>query len=151
MRKHRALLTTAAMICVASFLIAADAPTSQPTKTVTASGLTIIEAGQDDISSISTATAKVGDDVWVDYTGKLTDGTKFDSSADHPDDAIVFVIGHHKVIPGWEEGIVGMKVGQKRQLIIPPTLAYGANANGPIPANSTLVFDVQLVALKKGS
>ena len=97
MRKHRALLTTAAMICVASFLIAADAPTSQPTKTVTASGLTIIEAGQDDISSISTATAKVGDDVWVDYTGKLTDGTKFDSSADHPDDAIVFVIGHHKV------------------------------------------------------
>ena len=147
MRKHRALLTTAGLICVASFLIAADAPTSQPTKTVTPSGLTIIETGQSDPA----ATAKAGDQVWVDYTGKLTDGTKFDSSADHPDQPIVFVIGQHRVIPGWEEGIVGMKIGQKRQLIIPPALAYGDNAQGPIPANSTLVFDVQLVGLKKGS
>ena len=151
MRKHRALLTTAAMICVVSFLIAADAPTSQPTKTVTASGLTIIELGQND--SASTATAKSGDQVWVDYTGKLTDGTKFDSSADHPDQPIVFVLGKQPpaVIPGWEEGILGMKIGQKRHLIIPPSLAYGAAGNGPIPGNATIEFDVQLLGLKKGS
>ncbi len=149
MRKHRALLTTAGLICAASFLIAADAPTSQPTKTVTASGLTIIETGQSD--GAATATAKAGDQVWVDYTGKLTDGTKFDSSADHPDQPIVFVLGQHHVISGWDEGIVGMKIGQKRHLIIPPKLAYGDSANGPIPANSTLEFDVELLGIKKGS
>jgi FKBP-type peptidyl-prolyl cis-trans isomerase len=149
MRKYRALFTVAAVAGVVSFLIAADAPTSQPTKTVTASGLTIVETGND--GALSAATAKTGDQVWVDYTGKLTDGTKFDSSADHPDQPIVFVLGSHHVIPGWEEGIVGMKIGQKRQLIIPPNLAYGDNAQGPIPANSTLVFDVQLLGLKKGT
>jgi peptidylprolyl isomerase len=149
MLKHRALLATAAMIGAAAFLIAADTPTSQPTKTVTASGLTIIETGQTD--GASTATAKTGDQVWVDYTGKLTDGTKFDSSADHPDQPIVFVLGQHRVISGWDEGIVGMKIGQKRHLIIPPNLAYGANANGPIPANATLEFDVELLGMKKGS
>ena len=144
---HRALFTTAAMICVASFLIAADAPTSQPTKTVTASGLTIIETGQGGSSTAAAA----GDLVWVEYTGKLTDGTKFDSSADHPEQPFIFPLGKHQVIAGWDEGIAGMKVGQKRQLIIPPNLAYGDNAQGPIPANSTLIFDVQLLGLKKGS
>jgi len=147
MRKHRALLTTAAMICVASFLIAADAPTSQPAKTVTPSGLTIIETGQGGSSTAAAA----GDLVWVEYTGKLTDGTKFDSSADHPEQPFIFPLGKHQVIAGWDEGIAGMKVGQKRQLIIPPNLGYGDNAMGQIPANSTLIFDVQLLGLKKGS
>jgi FKBP-type peptidyl-prolyl cis-trans isomerase len=147
MRKHRALLTTAATICVVSFLIAADAPTSQPTKTVTPSGLTIIETGQGGSSTAAAA----GDLVWVEYTGKLTDGTKFDSSADHPEQPFIFPLGKHQVIAGWDEGIAGMKVGQKRQLIIPPNLGYGDNAMGQIPANSTLIFDVQLLGLKKGS
>ena len=109
MRKHRAFFSTVALMGVASFLIAADAPTSQPSKTVTASGLTIVETGQD--SAVATATAKAGDQVWVDYTGKLTDGTTFDASSIHPDQPIVFVLGQHHVIPGWEEGIVGMKSG----------------------------------------
>jgi FKBP-type peptidyl-prolyl cis-trans isomerase len=145
MRKHRALLTTAALICVVSFLIAADAPTSQPAKTVTASGLTIIETGQGDVI------AAAGDQVWVEYVGKLQDGTIFDASANHPDTPFIFPLGKGKVIAGWDEGIAGMKVGQKRQLVIPPNLGYGDNAQGPIPANSTLIFDVQLLGLKKGS
>jgi len=145
MRKHRALLTTAGLICVASFLVAAAAPTSQPTKTVTASGLTIIETGQDDL------TAAPGDRVWVEYVGKLQDGTKFDASADHPGPPFMFVLGKHEVIAGWDEGIAGMKVGQKRHLIIPPNLGYGAEGGGPIPPNATIEFDVQLLGIKKGS
>ena len=93
--------------------------------------------------------AAAGDRVWVEYTGKLTDGTKFDSSLDHPDPPFTFLLGKHQVIAGWDEGIAGMKVGQKRQLIIPPNLGYGDNAQGPIPANSTLIFDVQLLGIKK--
>jgi peptidylprolyl isomerase len=144
MRKQRALFVTA-VIGAAAFLIAADAPTSQPSKTVTPSGLTIVETGNGDV------TAAAGDKVWVEYTGKLQDGTKFDSSLDRPDDPFMFVLGQGKVIRGWDEGIAGMKVGEKRQLIIPPNLGYGAQGTGPIPPNATLVFDVQLLGLKKGS
>jgi FKBP-type peptidyl-prolyl cis-trans isomerase len=79
--------------------------------------------------------------VTVDYTGWLVDGTKFDSSADNGGPAS-FQLG--QVIPGWNQGLVGMKVGGERRLIIPPDLAYGANGQGPIPANATLIFDVTL-------
>ena len=146
MRKHRALFVTA-VLGAAAFLIAADAPTSQPSKRVTASGLTIEETGSTDFG-----VASPGDRVWVEYTGKLTDGTKFDSSLDHaPDKPFTFVIGHNEVIAGWDEGIAGMKVGDKRHLIIPPNLGYGASGGGPIPPNATIVFDVQLLGIKKGS
>jgi len=95
--------------------------------------------------------AKVGDIVWVHYTGRLQDGTKFDSSYDHPGKApFQLTLGEGRVIKGWEEGLLGMKVGDKRQLTIPPDLAYGANGRPPtIPANATLVFDVELVGLAR--
>jgi peptidylprolyl isomerase len=85
-------------------------------------------------------------EVSVHYTGWLQNGTKFDSSHDRKQ-PIEFVLGKRLVIPGWEEGLTGMKVGEQRQLVIPPKLAYGERDRGPIPANSTLVFDVELVAL----
>lgn len=85
--------------------------------------------------------------VSVHYTGTLTNGQKFDSSRDRGV-PFEFVLGNGSVIPGWEQGIMGMKVGGKRVLIIPPQLAYGAQAIGNIiPANSTLVFEVELVAV----
>ena len=89
-----------------------------------------------------------GEKVDVDYTGWLTNGKKFDSSVGtgHP---FEFALGHGDVIKGWDEGVAGMKVGGKRQLRIPPDLAYGERGYpGAIPPNSTLIFDVQLVAVK---
>ncbi len=91
--------------------------------------------------------AKSGDTVSVQYLGTLMDGTKFDSSYDRGT-PFEFTLGAHQVIPGWELGIVGMKVGGKRLLTIPPELAYGASGYGPIPANATLKFTVELVGIK---
>jgi FKBP-type peptidyl-prolyl cis-trans isomerase len=84
----------------------------------------------------------------VQYTGWLTDGTKFDSSLDHGQ-AFEFPLGRGSVIPGWDEGVAGMKVGGTRVLVIPPALAYGDTGSGSvIPPKATLVFEVQLVAIK---
>jgi peptidylprolyl isomerase len=90
---------------------------------------------------------KPGQTVVVDYTGTLQDGTKFDSSKDsgHP---FSFVIGGNGAIRGFEEGVRTMKVGGKRRLIIPPKIGYGAQAKPNIPANSTLIFEVELLGIK---
>lgn len=90
---------------------------------------------------------KSGDTVEINYVGTLTNGTKFDASADHGG-PFTTQIGVGKVIKGWDEGVVGMKVGGKRKLTIPPTLGYGDQAVGSIPANSTLIFEVELVGIK---
>ena len=92
------------------------------------------------------ATAAVGDTVTVNYVGTLTNGTKFDSSYDRGQ-TFSFRIGTGQVIAGWEQGVPGMKVGGKRRLTIPPSLGYGNQAVGSIPANSTLLFDVDLVSI----
>jgi FKBP-type peptidyl-prolyl cis-trans isomerase len=92
--------------------------------------------------------AKDGDHVKVHYTGWLTTGKKFDSSVDarQPYD---FTIGKGEVIKGWDEGVTGMKVGGKRQLRIPPELAYGADGYKTIiPPDATIIFDIQLLAVK---
>lgn len=93
------------------------------------------------------AEAVNGKSITVHYTGTLKDGTKFDSSVDRKE-PFTFSLGAGQVIKGWEQGIVGMKVGGKRKLTIPSELAYGANAVGAIPANSTLIFDVELLEVK---
>ncbi|MBL6928116.1 MAG: FKBP-type peptidyl-prolyl cis-trans isomerase [Rhodospirillales bacterium] len=84
--------------------------------------------------------------VSVHYTGWLTDGTKFDSSLDRGK-PFAFTLGEGRVIQGWDKGVEGMKVGGKRELIIPPELAYGPNGTGPIPGNATLRFEVELLAV----
>jgi len=94
------------------------------------------------------AEAKNGDMVSVNYTGTLTDGTKFDSNTDPKFNHVQpfqFTIGAGQVIRGWDLGVAGMKVGGKRKLTIPPELAYGSEARGPIPANAILNFTVELL------
>lgn len=89
--------------------------------------------------------AREGSKVIVHYSGTLTDGTKFDSSYDQGD-PFEFNLGASEVIKGWDMGVVGMKVGGKRKLTIPPDLAYGeAGAGASIPPNSTLIFEIELL------
>ncbi|EKD58451.1 MAG: Peptidyl-prolyl cis-trans isomerase [uncultured bacterium] len=92
-------------------------------------------------------TIKKGDMISVHYTGKLTNGTKFDSSLDRGV-PFEFQIGQGMVIQGWEEGFIGAKVGEKRTLTIPAEMGYGSRDMGTIPANSTLIFDVEVMGIK---
>ena len=118
--------------------------TSTNTNTQQNSGLIV----QDELVGTG-ASAQAGDTVMIDYTGKLQDGTVFDTSIGKT--PFSFIVGAGNVIPGMDQGIVGMKEGGKRLLIIPASLGYGSKANGPIPANSTLVFEVTLLKVTPAS
>ncbi|HEX8521299.1 MAG TPA: FKBP-type peptidyl-prolyl cis-trans isomerase [Tepidisphaeraceae bacterium] len=123
---------------------AAGAPPAAGEKKTLPSGLTVV------YTKPNTGGAQAGDTVAVLYTGKLQNGTEFDSSAKHGNEPIEFVLGKGMVIKGWDEGVAGMQVGEKRTLIIPPNLAYGERgAGGVIPANATLTFDIELVGVRR--
>jgi FKBP-type peptidyl-prolyl cis-trans isomerase len=92
------------------------------------------------------ATAATGNTVTVNYVGRLQNGTQFDSSYDRGQ-PYTFRLGAGQVIAGWDQGVPGMKVGGKRRLTIPPSLAYGSQGYGPIPPNSTLVFEIELLSI----
>jgi FKBP-type peptidyl-prolyl cis-trans isomerase FkpA len=120
---------------------AAPAPAPAKTKDVTKLEIKDLVVGKG-------AVAKAGMSVTVNYTGWLTDGTKFDSSLDR-NEPFTFALGQGQVIRGWDDGVAGMKVGGKRKLTIPPDMGYGAQgAGGSIPPNATLVFEVELLGVK---
>ncbi len=124
----------------------AETQTTHPTET------TAQTAGESKVEIVDTVVGKGaeavnGKSITVHYTGTLKDGTKFDSSVDRKE-PFTFSLGAGQVIKGWEQGIQGMKVGGKRKLTIPPDLAYGNNAVGAIPANSVLIFEVELLDVK---
>ena len=93
------------------------------------------------------AEAKSGAKVRVHYVGTLTDGTEFDSSRER-DRPFEFWVGEHQVIAGWDEGVLGMHEGELRKLTIPPGLGYGSEDKPGIPANSTLLFEVELLDVR---
>lgn len=98
------------------------------------------------------AIAEAGDIVTVNYVGSLTNGTVFDASANHGTTGFTFNLGAGQVIKGWDLGVAGMREGGKRKLVIPAALAYGDRAIGDvIPANSTLIFEVELLKVVKGA
>ncbi|HEX3928917.1 MAG TPA: FKBP-type peptidyl-prolyl cis-trans isomerase [Gemmatimonadales bacterium] len=100
-----------------------------------------------DITVGSGPVAQVGQQASVNYTGWLVDGTQFDATR-AGDPPLTFPLGAHRVIDGWDEGVAGMHVGGRRQLIIPPMLGYGAAGSGPIPPSAILVFTVDLIGVQ---
>lgn len=122
----------------------AGAPVDTKNATTASSGLKYV-----DVKVGNGPSPKPGQQVTVHYTGTLEDGSKFDSSRDKGT-PFTFTIGQGQVIKGWDEGVMTMKVGGRRTLIVPPDLGYGAQGTpgGPIPPNATLNFDVELLGVK---
>ncbi len=117
--------------------------TPQSNAVTTASGLTYIVTKQGEGAQL-----KAGDNIIVNYTGLLTDGTKFDSSLDRGE-PFSFPLGAGRVIKGWDEGFGKLKIGDHATLIIPPTIAYGERgAGGVIPPGATLIFIVEVIGVK---
>jgi peptidylprolyl isomerase len=136
------------ILVAAALLFATLAPThaQQGKRMTTADGLTIIEVKEGTGPTAAGKTAVVHYTGWLYQNGQK--GKKFDSSVDR-NEPFDFPVGQGRVIKGWDEGVAGMKVGGKRTLIIPPALGYGARgAGGVIPPNATLMFDVELLAVK---
>ena len=149
------ILITGAVVLGAGFLLfkqkASDTITTNTTRDITKTTMTnTIQLGVEDEVVGTGDVATAGKSVTVHYVGSLTNGTVFDASRKRGDQGFTFVLGAGQVIKGWDQGVAGMKVGGKRKLTIPPELAYGSQAvGGVIPANSTLIFEVELLKVGK--
>ena len=137
-----------------ALIAACNAGTTEPVPTLDCSTLaTSLSASASTLTTTSTglqyrdevagtgATVAAGSRLTVQYAGCLTDGTVFGAS-DATQPSLTFTVGAHQLIQGFDDGVVGMKVGGRRALVIPPSQGYGSSGSGPIPPNATLVFTV---------
>lgn len=163
---QKKIITTICFVALAAVLVGAavwyDSQEEQKNNEATSQAAAAAIAAQNTIMQnlkitdvvVGTGTeAKKGDSVNVLYTGSLDDGTVFDASAKHGNQPFTFTLGAGQVIQGWDIGVVGMKVGGKRDLVIPPELGYGATGagGGVIPPNATLHFTVELLSIGTSS
>ncbi|MDO8424681.1 MAG: FKBP-type peptidyl-prolyl cis-trans isomerase [bacterium] len=134
------LFVTVVLVLVGFKLIFNKSDNKTTTMNKEGVAIEILQSGQGEA-------AKAGDQISVHYTGTFENGTKFDSSLDRGQ-PFSFVLGAGQVIKGWDVGVEGMKIGEKRKLVIPPESAYGAGGiPGAIPQNSTLIFEVELLGI----
>jgi FKBP-type peptidyl-prolyl cis-trans isomerase FkpA len=151
------------VLCVLLFASACGSPTEPDSRwarpeniqfaaslNVDLAAMTLTQSGLywQDLTVGTGAGAAVGNTIRVHYTGWFPDGTMFESSRDVGNTYIEFPLGVGLVIPGWDEGLIGMQVGGKRKLVIRPELAYGRSGRGKIPPLMTLIFDVELLWIK---
>jgi FKBP-type peptidyl-prolyl cis-trans isomerase len=141
-QKQRARLLLVALLSGLALIEGGCGGGSQSKEVTTPSGLKYV----DEVVGTGER-ARLGRTISVHYTGTFVDGTKFESSLDRGQ-PYEFRLGTGNVIRGWDEGILGMQVGGKRKLIIPPDLGYGSQSNGKIPGNSTLIFEIELISVK---
>lgn len=152
MNHRRASAALAALAASAVLLFACSKPIEEPKEDYKPSVAKPLPPGPDKLETQDELVgqgqeAKTGDEVSVHYTGTLMDGKKFDSSRDRGD-PFKFKLGQGQVIKGWDQGVVGMKVGGKRKLVIPSGLGYGDKGSPPtIPPGAGLKFDVELLAI----
>lgn len=147
--KNKIIITAIILIAVVigGYLIFSGKPAENNNMSNQATGTPLVsELKTETLKEGAGAEAKNGDELTVHYVGTLLDGTKFDSSVDR-DQPFSFTLGARQVIDGWEQGILGMKVGEKRKITIPPSLGYGQYGSGPIPPNATLIFEVELLKI----
>lgn len=153
--KYVGIISVAVVVVLVGLLFVMEipevAPTTEEIKINTNKNMTQITELKIEDEVVGTgAEAKVGDNVTVNYVGSLMNGTIFDASKNHGDQGFTFTLGAGQVIKGWDVGVAGMKVGGKRKLTIPSLMAYGNQAvGGVIPANSDLIFEVELLRTGK--
>jgi FKBP-type peptidyl-prolyl cis-trans isomerase len=148
MSKRDLLIIIIGIIIVFGVLTLLTQKSSTPTPTITTNQVEETQLKIEDLTEGQGTEVKSGDTVTVHYTGTLTNGTKFDSSLDRGE-PFTTQIGVGAVIKGWDQGIVGMKIGGKRRLTVPSSLAYGeTGAADSIPPNATLIFEIELLDVK---
>lgn len=142
---HTGIAVTVTLLVVGVFFILGVPFSTSSINSQAAAGAAASQVAYQDMAVGSGAPAMPGDTVAFTYTGRLQDGTVFDSSQGRG--PYIIVLGAGTVIPGMEQGLAGMQPGGKRLIVIPPSMGYGSQDYGPIPANSTLMFEVEVVSV----
>lgn len=143
---HTGIAVTITLLIVGIFFILGVPFSTSSINNQAAVGQSANQVAMQDVVVGQGAMVKPGDTITVNYTGTLQDGSVFDTSVGEA--PISFTVGSGEIIPGVDQGVVGMQPGGKRILVIPPSLGYGPQNYGPIPGNSTIMFEIEVVSVQ---